>query len=125
MSAKPDLQERSTGHYDARHHLVKYPRGKILHPVRRLGRGQVFLSKVSDYARCPLKGECLPASRVDKEVVVPHDYPALFRAGRRRARWREDDQRLYQRHLRRSEEFHGEAKTRHGLGRAVGAGSTT
>ena len=32
--------------YDARHHLVKCPHGKILHPVRRLGRGQVFLSRV-------------------------------------------------------------------------------
>ena len=61
--------------YDARHHLVKCPRGKILHPVRRLGRGQVFLSRVSDCACCPLKGGCLPASHVNKEVVVPHDLP--------------------------------------------------
>ena len=108
--------------YDARHHLVKCPRGKILHPVRRLGRGQVFLSRVSDCACCPLKGGCLPASRVNKEVVVPHDYPALLRARRRRARWSEDDQRLYQRHLWRSEGFHGEAKTLHGLGRAIRRG---
>ena len=81
--------------YDARHHLVKCPHGKILHPVRRLGRGQVFLSRVSDCACCPLKSGCLPASRANKEVVVPHDYPALLRARRRRARWSEDDQRLY------------------------------
>ena len=108
--------------YDARHHLVKCPHGKILHPVRRLGRGQVFLSRVSDCARCPLKGGCLPASRANKEVVVPHDYPALLRARRRRARWSEDDQRLYQRHLWRSEGFHGEAKTWHGLGRAIRRG---
>ena len=108
--------------YDARHHLVKCPRGKILHPVRRLGRGQVFLSRVSDCACCPLKGGCLPASRANKEVVVPHDYPALLRARRRRARWSEDDQRLYERHLWRSEGFHGEAKTWHGLGRAIRRG---
>ena len=108
--------------YDARHHLVKCPRGKILHPVRRLGRGQVFLSRVSDCACCPLKGGCLPASRANKEVVVPHDYPALLRARRRRARWSEDDQRLYQRHLWRSEGFHDEAKTWHGLGRAIRRG---
>ena len=108
--------------FDARHHLVKCPHGKILHPVRRLGRGQGFLSRVSDCARCPLKGGCLPASRANKEVVVPHDYPALLRARRRRARWSEDDQRLYQRHLWRSEGFHGEAKTWHGLGRAIRRG---
>ena len=108
--------------YDARHHLVKCPHGKILHPVRRLGRDQVFLSRVSDCACCPLKGGCLPASRANKEVVVPHDYPALLRARRRRARWSEDDQRLYQRHLWRSEGFHGEAKTWHGLGRAIRRG---
>ena len=108
--------------YDARHHLLKCPRGKILHPVRRLGRGQVFLSRVSDCGCCPLKGGCLPASRANKEVVVPHDYPALLRARRGRARWSEDDQRLYQRHLWRSEGFHGEAKTWHGLGRAIRRG---
>ena len=109
-------------HYDARHHLVKCPRAKILHPVRRLKRGQVFLSKVSDCARCPLKGDCLPATRMNKEVVIPHDYPALLRARRRRARWSVDDRRLYQRHLWRSEGFHGEAKTWHGLSRAVRRG---
>ena len=108
--------------YDARHHLVKCPRARILHPVRRLRRGQVFLSRVSDCARCPLKGGCLPASRANKEVVIPHAYPALLRARRRRARWSEEDQRLYQRHLWRSEGFHGEAKTWHGLGRAVRRG---
>ena len=58
----------------------------------------------------------------NKEVVVPHDYPALLRARRRRARWSEDDQRLYQRHLWRSDGFHGEAKTWHGLGRAIRRG---
>ena len=31
--------------YDARYRLVKCPHGKILHPVRCLGRGQVFLSR--------------------------------------------------------------------------------
>ena len=41
-----------------------------------LKRGQVFLSRVSDCAHCPLKKGCLPASRVNKEVVIPHDYKA-------------------------------------------------
>ena len=75
-----------------------------------------------DCARCPLKGDCLPKTRINKEVVIPHDYPALLRARRRHARWGEDDRRLYRRHLWRSEGYHGEAKTWHGLGRAVRRG---
>ena len=108
--------------YDARRHLVKCPHARILRPVRHLKRGQVFLSRVSDCARCPLKADCLPATRINQEVVIPHDYPALLRARRRRARWSANDRRLYQRHLWRSEGFHGEAKTWHGLGRAVRRG---
>jgi transposase-like protein len=39
----------------------------------------------------------------------------LLRARRRRERWSKEDQQLYQRHRWRSEGFHGEAKTWHGL----------
>ena len=42
-----------------------------------------------------------------------------------RARWSEKDRRLYQHHGWRSEGFHGEAKTWHGLGRAVRRGLDT
>jgi IS5 family transposase len=55
-------------------------------------------------------------------VVVSDDHPALLRACRRRLRWSEEDRRLYQRHRWRSEGFHGEAKTWHGLARAVRRG---
>jgi IS5 family transposase len=55
-------------------------------------------------------------------VVVSDDHPALLRARRRRLRWSEQDRRLYQRHRWRSEGFHGEAKTWHGLARAVRRG---
>jgi hypothetical protein len=54
--------------------------------------------------------------------VIVHDYPALLRARRRRERWSEEDDRLYRRHRWRSEGFHGEAKTWHGLARAVRRG---
>ncbi len=108
--------------YDARNNIVKCPRGKLLRPLRVTGRGRFFHSRTSDCARCPLKGECLPKTRINKEVVLPHDYPALLRARRRHARWSEEDRRQYQRHLWRSEGFHGEAKLWHGLGRAVRRG---
>jgi hypothetical protein len=64
----------------------------------------------------------LSPSRVTKAVVIVHDYPALLRARRRRERWSREDDRLYRRHRWRSEGFHGEAKTWHGLARAVRRG---
>lgn len=108
--------------YDARHDIVKCPRGKVLRPGPRFKHGRFFYSRARDCARCRLKGDCLSKGRVNKAVVIGDDYPALLRARRRRARWSADDRRLYQRHRWRSEGFHGEAKTWHGLGRAVRRG---
>src|SRR5207253_8414314 len=68
------------------------------------------------------KGDCLSKGRVNKAVVVGDHYPALLRARRRREQWSEEDRRLYRRHRWRSEGFHGEAKTWHGLARAVRRG---
>ena len=52
-------------------------------------------------------------------MMIPYDHPVLLRARRHRARWSEEDRRMYQRHRWRSKGFHGEAKTWHGLGRAM------
>ena len=60
--------------------------------------------------------------RTNKAVVVGDDYPALLCARRRRERWSAEDRRLYQRHRWRSEGFHGEAKSWHGLARAIRRG---
>ena len=108
--------------YDARRDILKCPRGRILRPARPIKHGRFFYSKAKDCARCGLKGECLSKGRVNKAVVVGDDYPALLRARRRRERWSAEDRRLYQRHRWRSEGFHGEAKTWHGLARAVRRG---
>ena len=108
--------------YDAQHDIVKCPRGKVLRPGPRFKHGRFFYSRARDCARCTLNGDCLSKGRVNKAVVIGDDYPALLRARRRRVRWSADDRRLYQRHRWRSEGFHGEAKTWHGLGRAVRRG---
>lgn len=108
--------------YDAKHDILKCPKGRILRPARPIKHGRFFYSKAKDCARCPLRGDCLSPGRVNKAVVVSQDYPALLRARRRRERWSEADRRLYQRHRWRSEGFHGEAKTWHGLARAVRRG---
>ena len=65
---------------------------------------------------------CLSGGRVKKAIVIGDDYPALLRARRRRERWSDEDRRLYQRHRWRVEGVHGEAKTWHGLARAVRRG---
>jgi transposase len=108
--------------YDAKHDLLHCPRGKILRPTRRVDHGRFFYSKARDCSRCSLAALCLSKGRANKAVVVSDDHPALLRARRRRLRWSEEDRRLYQRHRWRSEGFHGEAKTWHGLARAVRRG---
>lgn len=109
--------------YDAKHDLVKCPRGKILRPNKaRISHGRFFASKARDCKGCDLAALCLSPSRVTKAIVIVHDYPALLRARRRRERWSEDEDQLYRRHRWRSEGFHGEAKTWHGLARAVRRG---
>jgi transposase len=109
--------------YDAKHDHVKCPRGRILRPNKaRISHGRFFASKARDCRGCDLASICLSPSRATKALVIVHDYPALLRARRRRDRWGEEENRLYRRHRWRSEGFHGEAKTWHGLARAVRRG---
>jgi len=109
--------------YDAKHDHVKCPRGRILRPNKaKISHGRFFASRARDCKGCDLASICLSPSRVTKAVVIVHDYPALLRARRRRERWGDEEARLYQRHRWRSEGFHGEAKTWHGLARAVRRG---
>jgi transposase len=108
--------------YDARHDIVKCPRGKVLRPGRRVKHGRFFYARARDCSRCSLASLCLSKGRVNKALVIGDDYPALLRARRRRDCWSSEDRRLYRRHRWRSEGFHGEAKTWHGLARAVRRG---
>lgn len=108
--------------YDALHDVLKCPRGKKLKPGRPVKHGRFFTSRARDCRGCDLARLCLSKGRVNKAVVLGDDYPALLRARRRRERWSEEDRLLYQRHRWRSEGFHGEAKTWHGLARAIRRG---
>ena len=108
--------------YDAMHDLVKCPRGKILRPKRPLKYGRFFYSRAKDCRRCTLASTCVSKGRENRVVVVGDDYPALLRARRRKERWSAEDRRLYARHRWRSEGYHGEAKTWHGLSRALRRG---
>lgn len=108
--------------YDALNDVLKCPRGKKLKPGRPVKHGRFFTSRARDCRGCDLASLCLSKGRVNKAVVLGDDYPALLHARRRRERWSEEDRLLYQRHRWRSEGFHGEAKTWHGLARAVRRG---
>ena len=108
--------------YDARHDIVKCPRGKKLSPRRATERGRWYVSKTRDCAGCALGADCLAKSQTSKAVLVPLAYPSLLRARRRHARWGAEERRLWRRHMGRSEGYHGEAKSWHGLARAVRRG---
>jgi hypothetical protein len=75
--------------YDAKHDILKCPRGRVLRPTRPVKHGRFFYSRAKDCALCPLRGDCLSKGRVNKAVVVGDDHPALIRARRRRDRWGE------------------------------------
>jgi IS5 family transposase len=108
--------------YDARHDILKCPRGKVLKPGRAVKHGRFFTSRARDCKGCDLRALCLSGGRVNKAVVVGDDYSALLRARRRRDQWTETDRDLYRRHRWKVEGVHGEAKSWHGLARAVRRG---
>ncbi len=108
--------------YDERHKVVKCPGGKTLRPRKETERGRYYGSRTRDCAGCALRADCLSKSRTSRTVLIPHEYPALLRGRRRHARRGEEEGRLWRRHMGRSEGYHGEAKSWHGLARAVRRG---
>jgi Transposase DDE domain len=59
-----------------------------------------------------------------RAILLHKDHPALLRARRKYARWGERKRALYRSRRIRVEGIHGEAKTWHGLARAVRRGLT-
>jgi transposase len=110
--------------YDARHELVRCPGGKMLHPGKEKDDGsRVYQSRSRDCRHCPLRERCIPPSSHHRTIRIVLGYEALLRARRRKARgWDAETKELYQRHRWRAEGKHGEAKTTHGLRRAVRRG---
>jgi hypothetical protein len=111
--------------YDAKHEVLRCPGGKKLY---RKGRsvtpaGWLYRARHRDCAACPLRTHCLPKTAKARTMVVVDGYEALLRARRRKERgWDEETRILYNRHRWRVEGIHGEAKTQHGLRRAVRRG---
>lgn len=110
--------------FDALHNLARCPRGKILRPKGKLQKGsfQHFQARGKDCRACPLRERCVSPSRHARVVVFNVDHPSLLRARRKRLGGGRKERDLYQRHRWRVEGVHGEAKTWHGLARAVRRG---
>jgi len=125
----PPKESRGRGHipqrrfkYDGKHSVVRCPRGKVLKRSARTERGWIYRARRCDCQKCPLRERCFSAGAQVRTILIVDGYEALLRARRKRRAWNPQTERLYQRHRWRVEGIHGEAKTQHGLRRAVRRG---
>jgi hypothetical protein len=81
-----------------------------------------YRASVTDRRPCPLRAACIGSEVPRRAILLHRDHPALPRARRKHARWGERERSIHARHRIRAEGFHGEAKTWHGLARAVRRG---
>ena len=108
--------------YDARNQIVRCPRGKKLRRSCRGEKGWVYRANNKDCESCPLKSRCISSTAKVRLVLITDGYESLLRARRRWQNRDEDIRDKYKRHKWRVEGIHGEAKTQHGLRRAVRRG---
>jgi transposase len=108
--------------YDAKNEIVRCPRGKVMRRSSRTGKGWVYRAAVKDCRGCPLRSDCISSTAKVRIILITDGYESLLRA---RRRWQKRDENIrdkYTRHKWRVEGIHGEAKTQHGLRRAVRRG---
>jgi transposase len=108
--------------YDAQNQIVRCPRGKILKRSSHTEKGWVYRASAKDCGNCPLWSRCISSTAKVRTVLITDGYESLLRARRRWQKRDEDIQDKYKRHKWRVEGIHGEAKTQHGLRRAVRRG---
>ena len=108
--------------YDALNKMVRCPAGKRMGRSYRAPRGWIYRAKARDCGGCGLRQRCVAPSVKVRTILIVSGYEALIRARRKKPRWGEEWRRLYSRHRWRVEGVHGEAKTQHGLRRAVRRG---
>ena len=105
--------------YDRRHDLVRCPRGKKLRASSPGQEVTYYRARVKDCRGCPLRQRCFSPKASVRTILLVDGYEALLRARRRRSRSDERTKGIYKRHFWRAEGINGEAKTQHGLRRAV------
>lgn len=109
---------------DARNKVVRCPGGKLLRPHGKPDSDgfQHYRARIPDCRACRLRSICFSPTMKRRAILLHKDHPALLRARRKHARWGAHERSLYRSHRIRVEGFHGEAKTWHGLARAVRRG---
>lgn len=109
---------------DAKNKVVRCPAGKLLRPhgVPDSDGFQHYRARIPDCRACRLRSVCFSPAMKRRAILLHKDHPALLRARRKHARWGKHERALYRSHRIRVEGFHGEAKTWHGLARAVRRG---
>jgi len=108
--------------YDSKNKIVKCPTGKILTMRTQNKHGWVYRAKSKDCRKCPLRNRCISETATSRTVLISTGYEALLRARRRHGKPDQKFVSIYKRHRWRVEGMHGEAKTQHGLRRAVRRG---
>jgi Transposase DDE domain len=109
---------------DAKQGIVRCPRGRVLKPHGKPNRKgfQAYRARPHDCRCCPLRTACVSPGMERRAILLHKDHPALLRARRKRRRRGAREHRLYAQHRGRVEGIHGEAKTWHGLARAIRRG---
>ena len=108
--------------YDAQNKIVKCPAGKILTKRTQNEKGWLYRARSKDCRNCRLRENCISEDASSRSVLISYGYEALLRARRRHRRPDDKFVETYKRHRWRTEGMHGEAKTQHGLRRAVRRG---
>ncbi len=108
--------------YDAKNKIVKCPEGKTL--TRRTGnkQGWIYRATAKDCRHCSLRKRCMSENTVSRIIMISNGYEAMLRARRRHRKLDKKFRKTYSRHRWKIEGMHGEAKTQHGLRRAVRRG---
>ena len=108
--------------YDAKNKIVKCPAGKVLTRRTQNEKGWIYRARSKDCKRCHIRNRCVRQDASSRSVLISYGYEALLRARRRHRQPDEKFIETYKRHRWRTEGMHGEAKTQHGLRRAVRRG---
>jgi hypothetical protein len=108
--------------YDAKNKIVKCPAGRILTRRTENKQGWVYRAKVKDCRNCRLRKRCISEPTTSRTIMISNGYESMLRARRRHRTADEKFRKTYSRHRWRIEGMHGEAKTQHGLRRAVRRG---
>jgi len=108
--------------YDAKNKIVKCPCNKILTSRTESKLGVTYRAEAKDCRKCSLRSQCFGSTSASRTVTIVPGYDALLRARRRHKEPDKKFKRTYSRHQWKIEGMHGEAKTQHGLSRAVRCG---